>query len=116
LHSETLCKLLSIASLLCNSPSPSIHPQLLVVVVALLISSHDAQLSEPLENLFIHAAQPLFLESLFSAHLLDDLLKVLSDESDEVYLMDRISVDEFALANVFRCFGLGGVVRFWRPI
>jgi len=41
---------------------------------------------------------------------------MLSNKRDKVDLMDRIGVDEFALADIFWGFRFGGVVRFRRPV
>ena len=76
---------------------------------------HNAQLSETFENLLIHTAEPFFLEGLFSSYLLYSLLKMLSDKCNKVNLMDGVSINEFALAYILRCFGFCRVIRFWRP-
>jgi len=94
---------------------PLLCPLNLSILYTLLLVSHNAQLPKPFKNLLVHSAQPLFLEGLFSTHLLDDLLKMFPNERNEIDLMHRISVDEFAFADVFRCLGFGGVVRFRRP-
>jgi hypothetical protein len=81
-----------------------------------LALSHDPQFSEPLQNLLVYGTQPLLLESLFSTHDLNYLLQMLPYEHDEIDLMHGVSVDEFALAYVFRGFWFRGVVGLWRPI
>jgi hypothetical protein len=93
---------------------PSIAGRFFIYVRVLL--SHNAQLSKAFENLFVYTTQPLFLKSLFSTYLLNDLLKMLPNERNKIDLMHRIRVDEFALAYVLWCLGLCGVVRFWWPV
>ena len=72
---------------------PLLCPLKLPIHYSRFPTSHDAQLSKTLENLFVHSAQPLFLEGLFTTHLLDDLLKMFPNERNEIDLMHRISVD-----------------------
>jgi hypothetical protein len=77
---------------------------------------HNPQLPKPLQHLLIHPTQPLLLKPLLTTYLLDNLLQMLSDKHDEVDLMHRVGVDEFALADIFWSFGFGWVVRLWGPV
>jgi hypothetical protein len=74
---------------------------------------HDAQLAKPLQHILVHAAQPLLLELLLAARVLNGVLQVVAHDYDEVEAVHRVRVDELALALVFWGFGLGGPVWGW---
>jgi hypothetical protein len=77
---------------------------------------HNPHLPKPLNNIRIHTTQPLLAKPLFTARALNRLLQVLAHKRDEIDLVDRIRVDEFALARVFWGFWFGRAVRFWGPV
>lgn len=74
---------------------------------------HDAQLAKPLQHILVHAAQPLLLELLLAARVLDGVLQVVAHDYDEVEAVHRVRIDELALALVLWGFGLGGPVWGW---
>jgi hypothetical protein len=51
---------------------------------------HDPYLSEPFQDITVHAAQPLFLKPLLTPSRLYGLLQMFAHKSDEVNLVHRV--------------------------
>jgi hypothetical protein len=71
-------------------------------------TSHNPQLAEPLDDILVHARQPLLLEPRLAAGTLHRRLQVLAHKRDEVQPVHGVRVQQLALARVFGGFRLRG--------
>jgi hypothetical protein len=71
-------------------------------------TSHNPQLAKPLDDILVHACQPLLLEPRLAAGTLHRCLQVLAHKRDEVQPVHGVRVQQLALARVFRGFRLRG--------
>jgi hypothetical protein len=71
-------------------------------------TSHNPQLTKPLDDILVHARQPLLLEPRLAAGTLHRRLQVLAHKRDEVQPVHGVRVQQLALARVFGGFRLRG--------